>query len=361
MGSCWSRTGQNLAIVPHQPTLHLGGWWATSHAVAFSHPVAVNLADVDEPDLWKIFTSSSTDPELISVPSLPSSPLFRSTVPQITLFVTVCPTYDPPFPNMVTPPTLDLPEAMRDRYKVESKLGQGAFGTALLVTDKVSNVKYVAKIMDLSQMTPEDKHRVKSEIDCLSQCDHVNIIRHIESYANDTTLVLVTEYAAGGNLGNDIRTRVVPFTSWEIACYFAQICLALDHVHAIFFTRNGLVKIGDFGFSKHHEETILNIDTPYYFAPEVWRGEDFSKKTDIWSVGIVLFEMMMLARPFTGDSMTQLSEAVRKGTIPAIPAGAYDDELVHACSLLLSVEAVDRPEIQDVLKFCRPEFTDWYE
>ena len=83
--------------------------------------------------------------------------------------------------------------------------------------------------------------------------------------------MLVTEYHDGGNLGNDLRTRVVSFTSWEIACYFAQICLELDHVHAegllhrdikpvnIFFTRNGLVKIGDFGFSKHHEETIATV------------------------------------------------------------------------------------------------------
>ena len=89
-------------------------------------------------------------------------------------------------------PTPELPEAMRGRYKVVAQLGQGAFGVTLLVTDKVSNQKYVAKIMDLSQMTPQDKQCVKSEIDCLSQCDHVNILRHIETYANDTTLVLVT-------------------------------------------------------------------------------------------------------------------------------------------------------------------------
>ena len=287
----------------------------------------------------------------------------------------------PPLPSDPTPAveardeTLDLPEAMRCRYKVEAKLGEGAFGTTLLVTDKVSNEKFVAKIMDLSQMTPKDKQHIKSEINCLSQCDHVNIIRHIESYASDTTLVLVTEYVDGGDLGREILTRIVPFTSEDIACVFAQICLALDHVHAkgilhrdikpanIFLTRSGLVKIGDFGFSKHHEETISSevghtlSDTPYYLPPEMWRGEDYSTKVDVWSVGIVLFEMMMLERPFMGDTMKQLSDAVRKGTIPTIPAGSFDDELVLACNLLLSVETVDRPEFRDVLKFCHPEFS----
>ena len=265
----------------------------------------------------------------------------------------------------------ELPEAMRRRYKVVAQLGQGAFGVTLLVTDNVSNERYVAKIMDLLQMTPEDKQHVKTEIDCLSQCDHVNIIRHIESYANDTTLVLVTEYAEGRDLGREIIARNNlhhHFTSTDIAWIFRQACIALDHIHAkgilhrgikptsIFFS-HGVLKIGDFGLSKHNEKLISNevghtlSSTPYYISPEVWRGEHYSKKADIWSAGIVLFEMMMLERPFTGDSMKQLSDAVCKGTIPAIPAGAFDDELVQACSLLLSVETVDRPELQDVLKF----------
>ena len=112
---------------------------------------------------------------------------------------------------------------MRGRYKVVAQLVQGAFGVTLLVTDKVSNQKYVAKIMDLSQMTPQDKQRVKSEIDCLSQCDHVNVLRHIETYANDTTLVLVTEYADGGDLGREIAVMTFPFTSTELACVLSYL------------------------------------------------------------------------------------------------------------------------------------------
>ena len=186
-----------------------------------------------------------------------------------------------------------------------------------------------------------------------------------------STLVLVTEYADGGDLGDTIlarKERNVPFTSQEITCVLAQICLALDHVHAkgilhrniipenIFFTRGGLVKIGDFGFSNLCEESISKqvvdtlCDTPFYFPSEMWRGYDYSKKADIWSVGIVLFEMMMLARPFTGDTMKQLSDAVRKGAISAIPTGVFDDELVQACRLLLSVKPSSRPEL-NLLKF----------
>jgi len=275
----------------------------------------------------------------------------------------------------------ELPEAMRRRYKVVAQLGEGAFGITLLVTDRASNQKYVAKIMDLSQMMPKDKQQIKKEVDGIGQCDHVNVLRHIETYANETHLVVVTEYADGGDLSREIISRDSlhlnqPFTSAEIADIFAQICLGLEHIHSegvlhrgikpanIFFTRSG-VKIGDFGFSKHHEETMSNVvghtlsSTPYYLAPEMWRGEEYSKKADAWSAGVLLFEMMMLERPFTGDSMKQLSDAVCKGTIPAIPAGDFDDELAQAlddqlvqtCNLLLSTGAVDRPEFQEVLKF----------
>jgi serine/threonine protein kinase len=263
-----------------------------------------------------------------------------------------------------------LPEALRARYKVESKVGKGAFGTALLVVDKASNEKYVAKVMNLLQMTPKDKQHVKSEIDCLAQCDHVNIIKYIESWSNDTHLVLVTEYADGGDLGREIvarRRKNLSFNSMEIACVFVQICLALDHVHQkgilhrdvkpanIFFTRRGLVKLGDFGFSKHYEETISNdvghtlCGTPYYLSPEMWGGERYSKKADLWSVGIVLFEMMTLRRPFTGDSMKQLSDAVRKGVLPSIP-DSFDPELVTACQVLLTVDSAQRADFRDVMK-----------
>jgi len=266
----------------------------------------------------------------------------------------------------------ELPLPLQERYKVERSVGTGAFGAALLVVSKSTNKKSVAKVMNVLALSAKDKQHTKSEIDCLSQCNHMNIIQYVESYADETHLVLVTEFADGGDLGQEIRVRRkknLLFTSTEIAVTFVQICLALDYVHQkdilhrdvkpanVFFTRKGLVKMGDFGFSKHYDETISNqvgqtlCGTPYYLAPEMWLGERYSKKADMWASGIILYEMMMQMRPFAGDTMKELADAVRKGDFLPIPAGKFDNDLIKACNMLLTVDASVRPELRTVLKF----------
>jgi len=265
-----------------------------------------------------------------------------------------------------------LPMPLRMRYRVNKEIGKGASGIALLLESSSSiNERCVAKIMNLHSMTPKERQHVKNEIDCLGQCNHVNIIRHIETYADESNLVLLADYADGGDLALEIRARQkknASFNSTDVACIFVQICLALDHIHQkgilhrdvkpanIFFTRRGMVKIGDFGFSKHYDETVSNqvgqtlCGTPYYLAPEMWLGERYSKKADMWSAGIVLFEMMTLTRPFKSDTMTGLSSTIRAGAFPPIPAGTFDDDLIKACHMLLAVDPAARPEIREVLK-----------
>jgi len=271
----------------------------------------------------------------------------------------------------VTPDTMDLPLPLRERYRVEKKLGRGAFGIALLVVSKTTDEKSVAKVMNLRAMTPKDKKNVKNEIDCLSQCNHINIMRHIETYADESNLVLLTEYADGGDLAQEIKVRKTknqPFSSADVACIFAQICLALDHIHQkgilhrdvkpanIFFTRRGLIKVGDFGFSKQYDETVSSevgqtvLGTPYYLSPEMWLGERYSKKADMWAAGIVLFEMMALTRPFKSDTMKELCDAVRAGDVPPIPAGHFDGDLIKVCYMLLVVDPSARPEFREFLQ-----------
>lgn len=263
-----------------------------------------------------------------------------------------------------------LPEALRARYKVESKIGRGAFGVALLVQSKKDNEKYVAKVMNLAQMNKKDREHMKSEVDCLDACQHPNIIRQIESYSNAQQLVLVTEYADGSDLGKEITARKrkgLTFQSKEVACIMVQLFLALEHAHKkgilhrdvkpanIFFTKLGLVKLGDFGFSKQFEETLSNpvgqtlCGTPYYLSPEMWKAQRYNKKADVWSLGIVLYEMMTLKRPFLGDNFKDLGASVCKGEYTAVPAG-FDEGLVEAVRLLLTVDHTVRPDISDIVK-----------
>jgi serine/threonine protein kinase len=269
-----------------------------------------------------------------------------------------------------------LPEIMRSRFKVESKIGSGAFGVALLVTSKTTSQKLVAKVMNISMMSDKDKGHVKSEVDCLGQCNHANIIKHIESCSDGRYLVLVTEYADGSDLGKELVVRArknLTFSTKEISIIMVQLFLALDHAHSrgiihrdvkpanIFFTKLGLVKLGDFGFSKHFEGTLSSpvgqtlCGTPYYLPPEMWLGQRYNKKVDEWSLGVVLYEMMTLRRPFAGENFKELGDNVRKGDFPELPAG-HDPGLQQACHMLLTNDSGLRPDISEVIKL--PVFQD---
>lgn len=119
--------------------------------------------------------------------------------------------------------------------------------------------------------------------------------------------------------------------------YFTQICLALKHIHDrkimhrdikphnVFLTRRGICKLGDFGVSKVLNKTRSKaqtlIGTPVYLAPEIILGKGYDMKSDMWAIGIVLYEMMALKSPWTASSLGELGQQISRGKYPPLPEG----------------------------------------
>ena len=95
----------------------------------------------------------------------------------------------------------------------------------------------------------------------------------------------------------------------------------------VFFTNDGVIKLGDLNVSKVAKKGMLHTQTgtPYYASPEVWKDKPYDYKSDIWSLGCVLYEMITLNPPFRAANMNGLYQKVLRGVYDAIPSQYSSD------------------------------------
>lgn len=108
----------------------------------------------------------------------------------------------------------------------------------------------------------------------------------------------------------------------------------------VFLCRNGMAKLGDMNVSKTLDKQGLNYTqtgTPYYASPEVWRDEPYGIKSDVWSLGCVLYEMITLKPPFRAKNMEGLFQKVTKGSFAPIPK-EFSIELGNLVKFLLRTD-----------------------
>lgn len=126
------------------------------------------------------------------------------------------------------------------------------------------------------------------------------------------------------------------FSEDLILNWFTQICLAIKHIHDrkivhrdlksqnIFLTQQGIVKLGDFGIAKVLQSTVEQaqtiVGTPYYLSPEIIENVPYSFKSDMWSLGVLLYEMCALRPPFNGASLHVLALQIVRGIFQPIPS-----------------------------------------
>jgi len=121
----------------------------------------------------------------------------------------------------------------------------------------------------------------------------------------------------------------------------------------IFLTKNGLIKLGDFGIAKCLNYTLEKVKTvvgtPYYLSPEIVENRPYSFKSDIWSLGVLLYELICLKMPFDASSLPMLYIKIIRGVYSPIPNN-FSKELKLLVNMLLTIDSEKRPCINDILK-----------
>ena len=204
-------------------------------------------------------------------------------------------------------------------------------------------------------MSHKDKENAINEVRILSIINHPNVVQYKEAFIDDDqqTLNLVMQLAEGGDLLkmiSDRRRNKVHFRESQVWRVLIETVYGLRAMHElsvmhrdiksanIFLSRNDeqqgqggnlyQAKLGDMNVSKITQANGLNYTqtgTPYYASPEVWKDEPYGFKSDVWSLGCVIYEMLALKPPFGGRDMDQLYKRVCKGLYPRIPEHYSND------------------------------------
>ena len=209
---------------------------------------------------------------------------------------------------------------LADRYKLIEQIGMGGMAIVYRALDHRLNRDVAVKIMrDEMAADEEFRRRFCTESHAVAMLSHPNIVAVYDVSHNDNVEYIVMELVDGITLKQYIERKGV--VAWKEVVHFTkQISKALAHAHErgiihrdikpqnIMLLRDGTIKVGDFGIAALENEVYENNgDSIHYIAPEQARGECPDARSDIYSLGVMMYEMLTGGLPFTGNTLGEIA------------------------------------------------------
>src|ERR1700681_277794 len=214
--------------------------------------------------------------------------------------------------------------AKAGRYEITGELGRGAMGVVYKATDPVIGRTVAVKTIKWSEegtglSRPELLTRFQTEARAAGQLTHPNIVVVFDAGEEDGLFYITMEFVEGRSLQTLIDAHQ-PFALPRVLKLMEQVCSALDFAHQhnvvhrdvkpanLMLTSNDIVKITDFGTAKILQfgtaQTAHVMGTPSYMSPEQVKGKPVDGRSDIFSLGVILYELMTGEKPFPGQNIT---------------------------------------------------------
>ncbi|OMJ65386.1 hypothetical protein SteCoe_38325 [Stentor coeruleus] len=240
-------------------------------------------------------------------------------------------------------------------------LGKGSYGHVQLVRHKSTGELYALK--DIKKVTKTRQAPIKMlyrEISVQKKLIHENIIRLYDSLETPDQVTLVLEYADAGNLYYYLKKKI-RLTERKGCFFFTQLCNAVKYLHDlniihrdlkpdnILLTKADCVKVCDFGWCVEGiEERTTYCGTLDYMAPEILKGGQYTNKIDIWSLGIILYELLQGQTPFNGRNQVEKLKSISCQKLEFKTSVSQAAKAL--LKKLLAYHAEDRPSIDEVLE-----------
>lgn len=240
------------------------------------------------------------------------------------------------------------------------KIGSGGFGSVKLVHHR-KNPKLLYAMKEILKKSSNDTKRIFQEIKLHKNLNHENIINFLDFLETKDKVHIFLEYASEGDLFTYIQKNK-SLSKTELLNFFYQTCKGIGYIHAkdimhrdlkpenILLCDNKIVKICDFGGSAEYRESETRetvCGTFEYMSPEVFFRNRQTKKTDIWALGILLFELFQGYAPFRGTRMELVMKKVMKNEIRF--RKEIDLDIEKLIRKILIFDPKKRPDIEEIL------------
>jgi len=250
-------------------------------------------------------------------------------------------------------------------YENHVKVGEGATGEVYLARDKRNKRKLALKKM---QLTKDNKKMLVTEIEIMKSSKHPNLVEYIDCFNVTGYLWVAMEFMDGGCLTDILEEfEYVQMSTSSIAYVCRESLQGLAYLHSyhrihrdiksdnLLLTTNGEVKLADFGYAaqltegKNKRNTI--VGTPYWMAPELIRGQEYTAKVDIWSLGIMVMEMAEGDPPYMEHPPLRALFLITTKGIPGLQnPKQWPAEFLEFTALCLNIEPEERKDSEALLK-----------
>ena len=245
-----------------------------------------------------------------------------------------------------------------EEFELTDRLGKGAFSIVYEAKNKKSGYRYAIKVIDFFRISLADQENIEKEIEAHRLMNHKNIIMLYDYFMEDDNVYLVMELCNNGSLFRYMYHNKHKLSLEEIKRIFKQTCDAVAYIHNkeyiirdikpenMLMDKYHNVKLCDFGWAGHKsskEYLTLQAGTLSYMSPESLLGQPQSFPSDIWSLGILLFELHHYKEPFIASTCQDLIKVIKYPGIQ-FKEGKMDKVSKSLCEKLLQYKAEDRPD-----------------